>query len=54
MSEWYDPPEGIVSRLGGRAQGWLIRKPWPLWRIGNLISDLRYWSWKRNGGTHGC
>lgn len=42
----------------GRLQFWLQghpakRRPWRVQQLGNLISDLRYWTWRVTGGKHG-
>ncbi len=41
----------------GRLQFWLQGhgsptpyRPWFAWRLGNLISDVRFWTWRARGG----
>lgn len=51
-SRWYDPPEGRISQLAGRLQGWLHKQRWPLWRLGNGISTLRWYRWRSRGGRY--
>lgn len=31
-------------------QFWLQERPWPLWWLGNQLSALRFWFWRRGGG----
>jgi hypothetical protein len=40
----------------GRLQMWLQgcgphypERPWIMWRLGNFLSDLRYYTWKLRG-----
>lgn len=46
----------------GRLQFWLqghptkrrpyaVERPWIAWRLGNLISDVRFALWRASGGT---
>lgn len=41
---------GPELRLSGYAQLWLQHRPWPLWRLGNLLSTARFWLWRACGG----
>jgi len=54
MSPGEPDNDGTLDHLLGRAQFWLQgfpnrRRPWLLVRVGNAISDLRYWAWRRSG-----
>lgn len=45
--------DAVLSRV----QFWLQghpnkRRPWFLVRLGNAISDWRFWRWETSGGTH--
>lgn len=45
--------QGYLQGMPTASTNWQPRhRPWIVWKLGNLLSDLRYWSWRLTGGSH--